>query len=121
MQNWRRIGMFLLAGGLNTVFGFAVYALFVYLRFPLWATVTLSLVFALMFNYLTYGGMVFKDLSWRNLPRFIAFYVALAALNTALLQAMQGLGPLVAQAILTLPLAALSYLGLSYFVFPKSN
>lgn len=121
MQNWRRIGMFLLAGGLNTGFGFVVYALFVSLQFPIWATVSLSMVAALIFNYLTYGGLVFKDLSWRNLPRFVVFYVALAALNTGLLQAMQGMGPLVAQAILTLPLAAISYVGLTYFVFSKSN
>jgi putative flippase GtrA len=123
MQKLGKIGRFLVAGGLNTGFGFAVYALFVYLRFPVWATVTLSMIAALIFNYLTYGGMVFRDLSWRNLPMFVVFYVALAGLNTALLHGLNGLGfgPLLAQAILVPPLAVLSYVGLSNFVFHKSQ
>jgi putative flippase GtrA len=123
MQDWRRIGLFLVAGGLNTGFGFAIYALFVYLQFPIWATVTLSMIAALIFNYLTYGGMVFKDLSWRNLPLFVIFYASLAALNTALLHGLNGLGfgALMAQAILVPPLALISYVGLSYFVFHKSQ
>lgn len=123
MQDWRRIGRFLVAGGLNTVFGFAIYALFVYLQFPVWATVSLSMIAALIFNYLSYGGMVFKDLSWRNLPLFVMFYSALAALNTVLLHGLigMGFGALLAQVILVPPLAVISFVGLSHFVFHKSQ
>lgn len=123
MQNLRKIGRFLLAGGLNTAFGFAIYALFVYLGFPVWATVTLSMIAALIFNYLTYGGIVFKDLSWRTLPQFVVFYIALAGLNTALLHGLNslGFGALLAQAILVAPLAVISYVGLNNFIFDKSK
>lgn len=117
----RKLASFALAGGVNTAFGLLIYAGLVLLGFPVWATVTLSMLGALAFNYLTYGGIVFKDLSWRNFPRFVAFYVFLAGLNTGLLHAMAGLslGPFLSQAVLALPLAVVSYIGLTILVFPE--
>lgn len=114
---------FAFAGGLNTAFGLLVYAGLVLLGFPVWITVALSMVGALVFNYLTYGAIVFKNLSWRNFPRFVAFYVFLAGLNTVLLHMMAdfSIGPFVSQAALAIPLAITSYMGLTIFVFPKSK
>ena len=118
-----RLGRFVFAGLLNTTFGFLIYAVLVLMGFPVWATVALSMLGALAFNYLTYGGIVFKDLSWRNFPRFMLFYVCLAGLNTISLHVMASLslGPFLSQAVLVAPLAVISYLGLTIFVFSKSN
>ncbi len=119
----RRLGRFIFAGLLNTAFGFLIYAGLVLIGFPVWATVALSMLGALLFNYLTYGGIVFNGLSWRNFPRFVLFYVCLAGLNTVALHAMAGLsfGPFLSQAVLVAPLAVISYLGLTLFVFSKSR
>ncbi len=121
LSNLRKMANFAVAGGLNTVFGLLIYAGLVLLGFPVWLTVTLSMLGALVFNYLTYGGIVFKDLSWRTFPRFVAFYVFLAGLNTVLLHVMTGLalGPLLSQTVLALPLAVTSYIGLTVLVFPE--
>jgi putative flippase GtrA len=119
----RQLERFIFAGLLNTAFGFLIYAGLVWMGFPVWATVALSMLGALVFNYLTYGGIVFKGLSWRNFPRFMLFYVCLAGLNTAALHVMVlwSFGPFVSQAVLVVPLAVISYLGLTFFVFSKSS
>lgn len=123
LSKLHKMANFAFAGCLNTAFGLFIYAGFVLLGFPVWLTVTLSMLGALVFNYLTYGGIVFKDLSWRNFPRFVAFYVMLAGLNTALLHVMAGLslGPFLSQAVLAIPLAVISYIGLTVLVFRESK
>lgn len=51
--------LYLLVGGLNTLFGYSLYAFFVFLGFYyLWAGL-LSTILGLMFNYQTYSKLVF--------------------------------------------------------------
>jgi len=116
---WRRVLRFLVAGLVNTGFGYAVYAGFVLLGAPLAAAVAGGTVLGFLFNFLSYGGFVFGSTALRLLPRFLLFYLALGALNFGLLRALgwAGLGPLVAQALLLPVLAACGYLGMRFFVF----
>jgi putative flippase GtrA len=114
-----RVLRFLLVGGLNTAFGYAAYAAFVLLGAPLWLAVGGATLLAFLFNFFSYGGLVFGSTSRRLLPRFLLFYVALGTLNFVLLRVLEGfgLGPLLAQAVLVPVLAACGYLGLRGFVF----
>lgn len=114
-----RVLRFLLVGGLNTAFGYAAYAAFVLLGSPLWLAVGGATLLAFLFNFFSYGGLVFGSTSRRLLPRFLLFYVALGTLNFVLLRVLEslGLGPLLAQAVLVPVLAACGYLGLRGFVF----
>jgi len=119
MPEWRRMLRFLCVGGLNTAFGYASYALFVLAGAPLWLAVGGSTVLAFLFNFLSYGGLVFGSTSARLLPRFLLFYLALGGLNFTLLKllGLAGPGPLLAQAILLPVLALCGYLGMRGFVF----
>lgn len=113
---------FILVGALNALFGFAVFSGFALLGAPNWLGVLGGNVAGLAFNFVTSGGLVFRQLAWRNLPRFAVCYGVLMAINTfllALLEAPAG-GKIHAQAVLTLPLAAISYLLLSRWVFRRS-
>jgi putative flippase GtrA len=75
------------------------------------------------FNYLTTGGYVFRDLTLKRLPKFIAFYLLVFTLN---LQSINILSTwisnsILAQAIITPPLAVFSYLLLGRFVFTSAD
>ncbi len=112
---------FLAVGGLNTAFGYLGYATFVLIGAPIWLAVTSSTMLAILFNFFSYGGLVFGDTSYRLLPRFLAFYACLGGLNFVLLRVLiwGGLGPLWAQALLLPVLAGVGFVGMRRFVFYK--
>lgn len=116
---WLRVLRFLAVGGLNTGFGYTIYAGFVLLGAPLWLAVAGSTGLAFLFNFATYGSLVFGSTAVRSLPRFLVFYFVLGELNFCLLRVLSwlGLGPLLAQAVLMPLLALCGYPGLSGFVF----
>lgn len=115
----RRIIRFLLVGMLNTGFGYLCYSALVLAGVSLAFSVAATTIMGLLFNFLSYGGLVFGSIQRRLLPRFMTFYVALGGLNFVLLQglAWSGLGPLSAQALLLPVLAAIGYFCMHRFVF----
>ncbi|UHS58235.1 MULTISPECIES: GtrA family protein [Agrobacterium] len=114
-----RVARFLAVGLMNTTFGYASYTVCILLSMPLWIALVVSMIAALMFNFVTYGGLVFKDLSRRNLPRFLVFYTGFAISNYSALRTLEtfGIDPLIGQALLLPLLAIICYLGLRLFVF----
>jgi putative flippase GtrA len=112
---------YLAVGGLNTAFGYLCYAAFVLAGAPIWLAVSSSTVLAILFNFFSYGGLVFGDTSHRLLPRFLVFYAVLGGLNFLLLRALiwAGLGPLWAQALLLPVLAGVGFVGMRRFVFGR--
>jgi putative flippase GtrA len=108
-------------GGLNTAFGYFGYAAFVLAGASIWLAVSSSTVLAILFNFFSYGGLVFGNTSYRLLPRFLAFYACLGALNFLLLRALiwGGLGPLWAQALLLPVLAGVGFVGMRRFIFHR--
>jgi len=114
---------YLAVGGLNTAFGYLCYAAFVLGGAPIWLAVSSSTVLAILFNFFSYGGLVFGNTSHRLLPRFLVFYASLGGLNFLLLRALiwAGLGPLWAQALLLPVLAGVGFVGMRRFVFDKGR
>ena len=119
-EAWRVL-RFLGVGLLNTGFGFACYAGFVLAGAPLWLAVMGSTALGFLFNFYSYGGLVFGSTAARLLPGFLLFYLALGVLNFALLRLLcwAGVGPLLAQALLLPVLAACGYFGLRGIVFNR--
>jgi putative flippase GtrA len=113
---------FLIAGFVNTLFGFLVYSGLVLAEVPVWLALAGSTVAGTLFNFITTGGYVFRDLSLARLPRFLACYVVVFATNLELIGAMTRLlgGKILAQAILALPMAGLAFLLMSWLVFVKN-
>lgn len=116
----RRFIGFLIAGGINTLFGYAVYSGQVLLGVVPHIAVVVSTVAGVLFNFVT-TSTVFRSRDLRNLPRFLAVYAVMLSLNILLLDiAMRaGLGPLLAQAVI-LPIFALTFLAMRRFVFAAS-
>jgi putative flippase GtrA len=114
-----RLVRFLLIGALNSIFGFCVFSAMVLL-----GTGNLPALFAgnlagLVFNFFSTGGLVFRSLTFSAVPRFVLCYVAVLTLNTFLLGWLAALAGdrILAQALLTLPMAVMSYLVMSHWVF----
>jgi putative flippase GtrA len=110
---------FVLTGLLNTGFGYASYAVLVLAGLPLWLAVAGSTTMAILFNFFSYGGLVFGNTSAQAMPKFLLFYAALGLTNFGLLRLLVafGLGPLLAQAVLLPVLAVLGFAGMRLFVF----
>ena len=110
---------FVLAGGVNTLFGLAVYLGCVAVALPPWAALLVGIIAGIAFNFATLGGYAFRDLSARRLPRFVGAYAAVYAVNLLALEALRLRieSPMWRQVLLTGPMALLSYVLMSRFVF----
>ncbi|MCG2593051.1 GtrA family protein [Ramlibacter sp. XY19] len=113
---------FVLAGIANTAFGFVVYSGAILLGVPVWGALLAGVLAGVVFNYVTIGGYAFRQLSCRNFPWFVACYAVVYLTNLGLIEllAFRGLGVILAQAVVTVPLAVLSYLMMRYLVFTGS-
>ena len=76
---------YLLVGGLNTLFGYGVFALFIYSGLHYTLAVLLSTILGILFNFRTFGAMVFNNRSWRNLWKFFLVYGVLYLFNIVLI------------------------------------
>lgn len=117
-NRWLR---FLVAGGINTLFGFIVYSLAIAFGAPVWLAVLIGLVCGTIFNFITTGGYVFRDLKPARIPPFLACYGFVYVLNLKLLYwvSLWVVSPIVAQAIITGPIALFAYVVMDRFVFVR--
>ena len=102
---------FLLVGGLNTVFAYSVFAGFLLLGVTPSPALALATVLGVAFNFVTTGRLTFGSRDMKRLPAFCLTYGILFVINLFALRGLvaAGVHPAIAQAILVLPLAALSY------------
>lgn len=114
---------FALVGGINTLFGFAVYALGVVADLPVSLALFLGMLAGTFFNFFTTGAYVFRQLAFSRYPHFVASYLLVYGLNVLFMHIflLWMSDKLLIQAILTIPLAALSYLAMSRLVFTKDT
>lgn len=113
---------FLFVGGLNTLFGYGVFAFFIWLGFndvlaPLFAT-----IINVLFNFITYGNIVFKNNNWRLIFRFFAVYSIVYVSNVVGLISFAKCGlenRYISGFILLLPLALLSFILNKKYVFER--
>lgn len=112
---------FLVAGGINTLFGYVVYGASVLAGAPVWLALLIGMVAGTVFNFFTTGGYAFRQLEIARYPRFVGCYLLVYALNLVLIDALGPWVPdkLLAQGVLLLPLALLSYFLMDRLVFAR--
>ncbi|GGF58982.1 hypothetical protein GCM10007301_18360 [Azorhizobium oxalatiphilum] len=118
-----RIVRYVVVGGLNTLFGFAVYAVLALTSLPTWLILILANVAAISFNFATTGGIVFRDLKAQRIPRFLITYGIIFLTYLTLIEGLSPLvgGRIVAMAIVVLPVSALNYGLQMLFVFNRGS
>ncbi|MGB4116276.1 MAG: GtrA family protein [Polaromonas sp.] len=119
----KRVVRFLGVGVLNSAFGFLVFSAVVWVGHGTVMALLAGNAAGLVFNFFSTGGLVFRTLALHRLPKFITCYVSMLLVNYALLK---GLTPfvdsqIVAQAVLTLPMAGLSYAIMTFWVYKTST
>ena len=110
---------FLVAGGINTLFGFAVYSLSIAAGMAVWLALFIGMLLGTVFNFFTTGGYAFRELSPARFPRFVLCYLFVYFINLELIELIFTLlnNKILAQAILVFPMAILSYFLMARFVF----
>ena len=117
----RQFLRFLVAGGVNTLFGFGVNIAAMLAGLPVWLAMLIGTVAGVVFNFFTHGGYAFRDMSARRLPRYVLGYAIVYAVGLGAFYVLHCVvrGPIVCQTLLLIPMALLSYLIMSRFVFQK--
>jgi putative flippase GtrA len=81
----RQFLQYLYVGGLNTGFGYGVFALCIYLDTPVKIAVAVGHFLGIIFNYFTYGKLVFKKGSGQIFAKFLITYGLLYLENILLI------------------------------------
>ena len=110
---------FLVAGGVNTLFGFAAYSAGIVAGAPVWIALMVSQVAGILFNFFSTGRYVFRDRTFSRLPRFVFCYLLAYGVNLQLIEwVLQWRADrILAQAVLVLPMAIFSYLLMARIAF----
>jgi putative flippase GtrA len=110
---------FLMVGIVNTAFGYATFAMLIWLGVPAPAALLLATIAGVLFNFLTTGHFVFNSVGWRPLGRFIAAYGTIYLTNLAILDSLRigGMGAIAAQAVALPVVVPLAFVILKWFVF----
>ena len=110
---------FLVVGGINTVFGYSIFALFILIGLHYVLAALLGTICGILFNFKTTGTLVFKNRDNRLIFRFFGVYSITYFLTIGLLKLfnMAGVTPLVAGAIIVLPMGVVSFLLMKKLVF----
>ena len=76
---------YLVVGGVNTVFGYSVFAILIFFGFHYSLAVLIATILGVLFNFQSYGRLVFKNHSWYFLGRYITVYIFIYFVNLILL------------------------------------
>lgn len=114
---------FLVVGGVNTIFGYAVFAGLILLHLHYVIAALLAQICGVLFNFKTTGTLVFKNKNNRLIFRFIGVYAFTYLLNIGLLKIFDiyGMKSLIAGAIILIPVALISYTLNKKLVFEVLN
>lgn len=115
-----RLLRFLVVGAINTLFSYLVYAILVLLGIHYSIATLLSTILGVIFNFFTTGRIVFRSMDNKRFIMFALVYTFTYFVNVLLLRwLVDGLNmdKLLAGALVTLPVALLSYLLNSLFTF----
>lgn len=113
---------YICVGLMNTLFGYSIFSLLIYLGVHHTSAVILSAIVSIIFNFKTLSHIVFNNCDNKLICRFLLVYVLIATLNIVLLDCELKLkiNIYMAGAILLMPLGLLSFVLNNKLVFKES-
>ena len=84
-SKYTQLYKYLIVGGVNTVFGYSIFAILIFFGFHYSLAVLIATILGVLFNFQSYGRLVFKNYSWYFLPRYITGYIIIYFVNLILL------------------------------------
>lgn len=114
---------FLLIGGINTMFGYSIFALGIFIGLHYSLATLFSIVLGICFNFLTTGKIVFNNNKNHLIFRFAFVYGISYGVNVFFLYIFNSLGVnnYLGGAILIFPVAVLSFTLQRFFVFSEDK
>ena len=118
----RKFIKFLFVGGINTIFGYLMYSIFITTPLPRSVALFCAYVAGVLWNFKTTGVLVFKSHNNRLIFRFVSVYVLTYFINLYSLNFLAALNvnKYLAQLIVVFPIAMISFALFKLFVF-KDN
>lgn len=118
-----KFAKFLLVGVLNTLFGYGIYLLFLFLGCHYSVAAFMGTVLGVLFNFKTTGLLVFRNKNNKLIFNFVYVYVFGYIVNVLCLGIFNffNINLYIAGGFLLLPMALLSFLLLKKFVFGEEN
>jgi putative flippase GtrA len=118
-----KIVRFFLVSGLNTVFGYGLFALLIYVGLHYALVTFIATVITLLFNFKTTGLLVFKNKKNGLILKFVGVSGIRYVVTVLFLAIFKnyGINEYIGQAILIIPVGFLGYFLNHYFVFNKTN
>lgn len=113
---------FFLVSGLNTAFGYGLFALLIYLGLAYPLALFISTVTGIIFNFKTIGSFVFKNRNNYLIFKFLGVYAIIYLCNLGSLAVLQyfAVNIYLSGAILVIPIGLLAFLLNKTFVFTDS-
>jgi putative flippase GtrA len=110
---------FILVGIVNTIFGYAIFALMTFLELHYTIAIGIATILGVLFNFKSTGIVVFGMYGNERLFRFILVYCVVYAVNVTgvFLLLRLSIGSYAAGLLILLPLALLSYTLTQRYVF----
>jgi putative flippase GtrA len=110
---------FLVIGGINTVFGYSIYALGLFIGLHYTYAVLIATILGVLFNFKTIGTYVFNIKRKLLIFRFIGVYICVYTINIIGLRIFEAyqVNNYIAGVILVFPVALLSFWMNRRFVF----
>jgi len=115
----RQVVAFLFVGGVNTVFGYAVYAGFVYLGVSYPLAILFSTILGVLFNFKSIGYYVFNVNRNSSMPKFILVYSFIYSLNVLIVGVLNryGFDLYLSGIAAIIPASIFSFILNKYYVF----
>jgi len=116
-----RFLLYIIVGVLNTIFGYSVFALLIFIGLHYTLAVFLATCLGVLFNFKTIGSIVFKNSNNRLIFRFVGVYVVQYFANIGLIKLflLLSFNIYLAGAFSTFFCAVLSYLLNKHLVFMR--
>lgn len=112
---------FIIASGINTIFGFLAFSLFIFLGFRYPIAILFATICGILFNFQTIGRFVFSSKNNLLIFQFVGVYLVTYILMTAGVGILIhiGMSAYLSGAILVIPIGITSFLLNKRFVFKK--
>jgi putative flippase GtrA len=119
VNTWYQLLKFLVVGGINTVFGYALFAVFTWfgMHYPL--AIALATIGGVLFNFQSVGRLVFGGAPRSRFRRFVGVYCLIYLVNLGGVRLMldHGISVYIANGVMLIPLAGLAFILNRRFVF----
>ncbi|OQA53029.1 MAG: GtrA-like protein [candidate division WS2 bacterium ADurb.Bin280] len=119
MKDKKKLIIFFVIAGINTVFGYLLFALLIYLNLNLYLAIALAMIGGIIFNFNTYGRLVFKSFGWHKIFSFALVYGLTYLVNIVMIQILKNVISSIyfVQLILVVPIGLMVYFLNKRFVF----